>query len=108
MATQNNISIFKGEAITLTFTMSPVTDIVGWTITFTLRVNANDSVAVLTKTPATIVVPSTSGVFTFSLTHANTNLASGAYAYDVQRVDAGSEAVLSIGFFTIYQEVLYP
>lgn len=108
MATINNLEIFKGEAPTLNFTMSPVVDITGWTITMTIRVNANDAAVVLTKTPATIILAA-AGTFKFTLSSAETKaLSVGNYAYDIQRVDAGSESVLSIGDLAIIQEVLYP
>lgn len=106
MATTNNITCFKGEAVVFTFTMSPTTDITGWHISFTLKANAPDSVTLLTVA-GVITAPAASGIFTISMTHAQTNIAVGAYAYDVQRTDSGSEAVLSIGHLNIVQEVLY-
>jgi hypothetical protein len=108
MAQLNNIggtnSPFKGEALTLSFTMTPVTNITGWTITFTLKRAQTDPVAV--KTQAAVIVSGPAGTFTVSLLKADTNIKPGTYYYDVQRTDGGSEAVLSIGTFTITQEVL--
>jgi hypothetical protein len=106
VATVNNISIYKGEAVQLNFTMSPVTDISSWTIALTIRVNASDTGFVYQDATA-IHDSDVAGTFHFLLAHAATNIASGTYAYDVQRTDAGSEAVLSIGILTIAQEVYY-
>jgi len=107
MAVRNDIEFFRGEAISLSFTMTPTTDITGWTITLTIRINANDPAFVLQKTPASLTTPA-SGIFSFALASTETRLLVGKYAYDVQRVDSGSEATLSIGNMTVKQEVLYP
>lgn len=107
MATINNISIYKGEAVVINFTMSPVTDITGWTISLTIRTNANDVGSAL-LTVAGVVVSAVAGTFKFTLTSAQTKIAVGNYAYDVQRIDAGGESVLSLGVLAIVQEVLYP
>jgi hypothetical protein len=106
MATVNNISIYKGEAVQLNFTMSPLTDISTWTIAMTVRINASDTGFVYQNLAGTID-SGVAGTFHFLLAHADTNLASGTYAYDIQRTDSGSEAVLSIGILTISQEVYY-
>ncbi|HYM24440.1 MAG TPA: hypothetical protein VEU08_14590 [Vicinamibacterales bacterium] len=104
MAQLNNIACYRGEAVTLAFTMTPVTDITGWTITFTLKRNQTDPTPILTI--AAVITNGPNGTFTVSLTKAQTNMQAGTYQYDIQRTDAGSEAVLSIGTFTITQEVL--
>lgn len=108
MAELNDISCYKGEAVALTFTMTPLTDITGWTIAFTVRNNATDAVALLSKA-ATLTTP-LSGIFTVNLTstETKTTLGTGTFAYDAQRTDPASEAVLSIGTLDIVQEVLYP
>lgn len=106
MAQLNNVGCYLGEAIALTFTIKPLTDITGWTIKLTIKNNATD-VGQLLQVAAVLTTPA-SGIFTCSLTHAQTlTLGVGTYAYDVQRTDSGSEAVLSIGSLTVSQEVLY-
>ena len=50
MATQANISFYKGEDVVLTVTMSPATNISGWTLQFTLRKQYGDTTALVTKT----------------------------------------------------------
>lgn len=104
MAKLNNIKIYKGEAIAATFTIAPVADITAWTILFTLKRNQTDPVPLLSK--ACSVVSGPLGTFSLALTKAETTQDAAAYAYDIQRTDVGSEAVLSIGSFTIQQEVL--
>ena len=106
MAQKNNISIYKGEATQLAFTMTPTTDITGWTLTFSLKPNASDPTASLTIAGA--ITNAAAGTFTITISHAQTGgLASGTYAYDVQRTNSGSETVLSIGVITVNQEVLF-
>lgn len=117
MAVNNNLGtpdapIMKGEDVVLPFqntapgSTTPV-PIDGWTIVFTLKRKQSDTQALLSipVTPGT----AGSGQYSVALTHAQTvGLAAGAYYYDVQRTDPGSNAVLSYGSFTITQEVLYP
>lgn len=112
MSATNNLSCYKGEAVVQPFThvvqgtTTPV-DITGWTIVFTLKRRGWDTTALLTI-PAQIV-SGPAGTYTVSLSHAQTNgLSPDTYAYDIQRTDPGSEVVMSIGTFTITQEVLYP
>lgn len=106
MAKINNVSCYKGESVTLAFTMTPVVDISTWTLRFTLKKLATDVASVLSKTGTVTVGPS--GTFSVALAKADTNIPARDYQYDVQRIDAGSEAVLSIGTFSILQEVLNP
>jgi hypothetical protein len=106
MAQMNDIACYKGEAILATFTMTPATDITGWTITFTLRRHATDAAVLLQKSCG--VFDAVNGKFQLALSKAETTLGAGDYVYDIQRVDSGSEAVLSIGRFHVAQEVLTP
>jgi hypothetical protein len=101
LAKRNNIVFYKGEAVTLAFTLSPLADVTGWSIVLTVRAKATSaataivSFATITNGPA--------GQFSFSLSENDTNIAPGIYAYDVSRTD--TSAVLSIGAFVITQEV---
>ena len=107
MAQVNHLEVYKGEAVSLDFTMDPVEDISGWTLQFTLKSRAADAVILLSVEGA--VVDGESGTFAIPLAHADTiDLDAGVYAYDVQRIDAGSEYPVSVGKFTVKQEVLYP
>ena len=107
MAQLNNLTTpYKGEALQLNFTMTPVTDITGWTIVFTLRKNATDAVSILSINAT--ILSAIAGTFRISLTKAQTSLIAATYQYDVFRTDVGSEACLSIGSFVLNQEVLIP
>lgn len=104
MAQLNDITTaYKGEAIRLAFTLTPLTDITGWTIVFTLKKLSTDPASILSVAASGMV--NAAGTFNILLSKANSLLPAGDYAYDVQRTDVGSEAVLSIGKFTINQEV---
>lgn len=103
MAQLNNVSCYKGEAIVIGVTMSPVVDITNWTIVFTLKASPGASPAILAKSGTVVNGPQ--GKFSVNLTAADTAQLPQAYAYDIWRTDSGTETVLSIGSFTILQEV---
>jgi hypothetical protein len=108
MASQANISFYKGEDVVLTVTMAPATAISGWTLQFTLRTQYGDPTALVTKTNGsgiTITNPTT-GIFTVSLASADTaGLDLRAFVYDIQRIDTGARTVLTIGNLTLLPEV---
>jgi hypothetical protein len=106
MAQANDISVYKGETVTLNFTMTPVVDITGWSIVFTLKKNQTDAAALVTVNAT--ITSGVNGTFAVKLTGGiggQTFRRADTYQYDVQRTDAGFEAVLSIGAFAILQEV---
>lgn len=103
MAQTNHITFYRGEDIILQFTMDPVQDITGWTLLFTLKADAQDPTALVSKAGSIVSAPN--GVFSVSLSSSDTNLTPAQYVYDVWRTDAGSKAVLSKGTFTIEQGV---
>lgn len=105
MAEITHLTVFKGSAVVLRFTMDPVEDISGWTIALTVKRKATDTADVLSKVAS--VEDGAGGVFTVSLDHDELDLPARVYQYDVQRIDNGSEGVLSIGQFIVAQEVLY-
>jgi hypothetical protein len=108
MATTANIEFYKGEDDVLTVSMSPATNITGWTIKFTVRKNYNDPTALITKTVGSgiTVTDATNGVFTITIASADTSgLDLRAYAFDVQRTSAGNRTVLTIGNLTLLPEV---
>jgi len=107
MPQRNDVEIYKGETVDLPFAMDPEEDIDGWTIVFTLKARADEASALLTANGE--AVDAAAGTFKIPLTHDETVLLdAGVYAYDVQRTDTGSEYPLSIGKFTVKQDVLYP
>lgn len=103
MSQTNNISAFRGEAVTLQFTLVPTTDITGWTMTFTLKRDAQDPSALLSVSG--VITSAAGGIFTVSLTGTQLTLDAGIYVYDVWRTNSGYETVLSDGTFTVKQPV---
>lgn len=93
----NTISIYRGEDVSLPFTMDPVVNITGWTITFVVRSSEGVEIS-----KAATVTDGPNGVFTITLADTDTDaLRLGTYHYDAWRVDAGSERVLAVGSFVI-------
>jgi hypothetical protein len=100
MAINQTISIGRGEDIELKFTMTPRVDITGWLIQFTVTSQLNNSPkvaqlnAVLTNAPL--------GKFSIYLSANQTYIIfPDVYQYDVWRIDAGQERILSIGKFEV-------
>ena len=99
MAVLNDIEIYKGEDIIIRFTMSPVVDISGWTMVFTVKksyVSASPTFAVngtITDGPA--------GKFQFAIPSATTTINAGDYVHDATRTDSGNYKVLSSGPFVV-------
>lgn len=109
MAARNDLTIYKGESVTLPFrhvtegTTSPI-DITGWTLACTIKKVEGDTAAILTPT-VSMVAPLT-GDYAVVLTVAQTGgLEAGIYVYDVWRTDTGSEAPISYGTFTVLRSV---
>lgn len=101
MAIVSNIgTIYKGEDVTLNFTMSPVVDISGWTLSFTIRDERLTGSALVTA--AGSVTSGVDGTFSVALTAAQTTtLDPDEYAWDVWRTDSGSATVLALGDITV-------
>lgn len=101
MAAHNDFAWFRGEDILITFTMTPLTDITGWTISAKVKTAVQEPTALLTI--AGTVTSAAAGIFTVAVTAAqNTStLAVGRYDYSVTRTDSGSVAVLSEGTITV-------
>jgi len=108
MAANANISFYRGEDVTLTVTMSPATNITGWTLQFTVRKAYGDAAALITKTTGAgiTITDATNGVFTVSIASADTlDLEQRAYVFDIQRTNSGNRTVLTIGNLTLLPEV---
>ena len=97
MAISNDFNWFRGEDILITFTMTPLTDITGWTISCGVKKSMSDPSPTLTI--AGTVTNAAAGIFTVPVTAAQntTTLQTGSYVYAVERTDSGSVAVLSEG-----------
>lgn len=99
MATTQNLEWFRGEDITLNFTMSPVVDITGWTISFRIKPPGSDNALLVVAGTITVAA---SGTFAVALTAAQTTtLSPGTYAYDTWRTDSGAATALTLGTVTV-------
>jgi hypothetical protein len=103
MSITSNLVFFRGEDITLNFTMRPPTDITGWNLTFTVRDKLGGT-SQFTKTPT--LTSATQGQFQVTIANADTaSLAVGRYVWDVRREDSGAKATLADGYLTLKQEI---
>ena len=92
--------VYRGEDVTITFTMTPTTDISGWTIAGTFRQAPQQGPVLFTV--AGSVTSAVAGIFTLSIAAATTaSLPANLYAYDVWRTDSGSAANLSTGLMRV-------
>jgi hypothetical protein len=99
MAVTQTITMYRGEQVVLSWTMSPVVNIAGWTLVFTVARKANSPSKLITQ--AATVVSGPAGTFTVTLTEEQSNLTPGSYFFDVWRTDEGYEQVIAIGPFVI-------
>lgn len=101
MATTSSISISRGEKTTLNFTVtdSPVPDISGWTIKFTVAKAANSPSKLLSIDGQVTVGPE--GKFSVTIPGSQANIKPGVYYFDVWRMDADHEKILALGPFTV-------
>lgn len=100
--------IYRGEDVTLNFTMTPLTDITGWTMSFRVKAKLEDASVLLGPINASITTAA-AGTFSVPLTAAQTStLPVGTYDYDVWRTDSGSAATLDLGKLTVKGSVKTP
>lgn len=111
MATVNqDLTIYRGEVVTLNFTMVPVPPggIAGWEILFTAAAMAtkerqHETTRLFTAASAKLiavwgsVVDGPTGTFAVVLTDADTDVASGVYEYDCWRCGTGVWTLLAAG-----------
>jgi hypothetical protein len=101
MAVRQDVQLYRGEDVTLTVTMRPLTNISGWSVTFTCKRRPADA-ALITKA-ATVTDPA-NGVFTIALASADTTspgVPAGEYLYDIFRTDAGAMTCLALGKLSV-------
>lgn len=100
MAATQDLSWYRGEDVTLAVTLSPTTDITGWTLSFKVKQNATDATALLTV--AGSITGAAAGTFSVSLTAAQTaSVPTGVYVYDIWRTDSGAATALTVGSVTV-------
>jgi hypothetical protein len=107
MSITSNLTFFRGEDVTLNFTLQPPRDITGWTMTFTVRTTLGGTIQFTKTVGAGItIVDAGRGLFQVAVASADTAaLTVGRYVWDVRREDAGSKTTLADGFLTLKQEV---
>jgi hypothetical protein len=107
-AVPQNYEYYRGEDFSFTTNVSPVVDITGWALTFTLRKNYDTLPILITKTVGfgiTLTTP-IDGEYKVALASADTAaLPTGTYLYDIQRTDAGFKTVVQIGSITLLPPV---
>jgi hypothetical protein len=101
MSLTGSASMFRGEDVTLVYTLDPVVDCTGWAIEWTLSLLFGGT-AVITKTAST--ASGSDGIFTVALARSDTlTKAVATYNYEARRTDDGSNAVLAIGTLRLRQ-----
>jgi hypothetical protein len=87
------------------FTLTPLLDVTGWTISFTLKDSLGGNTQTGFPTTATIV-DGPRGRFRVSIpSSATSSIPVGRYVWDVRRTDSGNRATLADGYLDLKQEV---
>ena len=104
MSITSRWEMFRGEDITLSFTVSPVENITGWTIAFGVAAFPGDDI-VITKTAT--VTDGANGIFTVTIPSSDTAaLDAGVYRFDARRTDSGNKATLADGTIVLRREII--
>ena len=106
MATITDLEIYRGEAVDLDFTISPVEDISGWTIMFTLARQKNSTFKTIER--LCTITSGPAGTFRASLLRTDTDIAPGKYYWDVWRTNGGSDKPLGLGDFVVLKDIYNP
>lgn len=98
-----DFSIYAGEAVTITVTLTGSGSITGWTLVCKIS-NPPYVAALVTRTigSGVTITDAANRIITITLTSAQTTLlGAGAYKWSLARTDSGSETVLTVGSITI-------
>ena len=106
MAVISDREVYRGEDVTLSFTMTPAEDISGWTIAFTIAKSPNSPKKLISK--ECVLVTPASGTFKVDLLSTETDLPPAVYAWDAWRTTAGSKRFLAGGLFSILPSARLP
>jgi len=107
MAIRQDFESFIGEDIRLRTTLTPTTDILGYTFEFTARTDVLATGKFLEKLNASFTIEDAdAGIFYTNITDAETDIATPTadtvvYDYSIKRMDSGLEAVLVWGTWTL-------
>lgn len=113
MARSANVSVFRGEDPTISFTTyttdtgTTPQNISGWTILLTVAKKRNSTDKLLSK--AGSIVSESDGTFTVTIEDTDLDpIEPGTYFWDVWRTDAGSERCLGYGQFQVVGNARIP
>ena len=102
--TPQEMTIARYEAVTITATMDPATNVTGWTFALNIR----SAGSLLSGYPVTTfsITAAGDGVFTVSLTSTQTAaFAAGAvYNWDIWRTNSGAEKQLAFGTLNVAEQ----
>lgn len=94
------ITVYRGEARRVTFTMSPVENITAWSLKLTVTKGTNKTTKVLGPLTMTIV-DGPNGIFRYDFTEEQLDLSPVTYRFDVWRDNEGLEQAKAIGNFVV-------
>lgn len=104
MSISSNLSWFRGEDVTIDFTMAPVVDVSGWTVVFTLKDQLGGSTQSGFPITATIV-DGPRGKFRLAVpSSATSSIPVGRYVWDCRRTDSGNRTTVADGYLDLKQE----
>lgn len=106
MPVVQSIKVYRGEDITINFTMVPARDITGWVISLTIARAYDMANKILQATAVNTNGPA--GQFSVILTSAQLNIHPDKYVYDVFRTSPGNARILSVGDFIISADARNP
>lgn len=102
-----SIKVYRGEDITLHFTMTPGVDITGWVIGLTITRGYNLASPKIIALTA-VITSGPNGQFDFIMPKAILDITPDKYVYDVFRTNPGNNRILSIGDFIISPDAKNP
>lgn len=102
----SSITVYRGEDILITFTLTTVVDITGYTFEMSIATEENTPTKLIIK--ACSILSVSDRTFTASFTSAELNLEPATYKWDVFRTNSGSKRLLGKGDFIISSDVRFP
>lgn len=102
------MSFYTGEDGVIHCQLSPVENITGWSLKFTVRKTLGVLPILITKTVGSgiTITDAANGKFDISMLNADTTAAApDNYFFDIQRTDAGFHSELGIGTLTLIAPV---
>lgn len=97
---EQTIEVYRGEAVRLSFAMTPTANITGWTLRFTVTSKANITTKILGPLAMTIN-DGPNGLFSIDLAEEQTDIKPATNRFDVWRTDEALEKPVAIGDFVV-------